>query len=618
MPFGVGETIGPYQILQQLGQGGMATVYKAYHPSLDRYVAIKALHPAFMDDPNFLARFQREARVVAKLEHPNIVPIFDFAEHEGRPYLVMKYIEGETLKAALERNPLPVEEILRVVEAVGSALAYAHQRGILHRDIKPSNVLLAADGQIYLADFGLARIAQSGETTLTSDRMVGTPQYISPEQAMSRPDLDARTDIYSLGVMLYEMVVGRVPFSADTPFAVIHDHIYSPLPPPRTINADVSPAVERVLLKALAKDPLDRFSGVSIFVEALRVAMREPSTAASETASPLSVSTPTSLPAQNPPTPPLSEAKTVLAKPGSRRWSTGRIIILAGIALMFLAFLFRIISWQNRIRSPEAINATATALVSQAGTSGLLTPIPDTDSASLQELNATITALAGVTETEAVQLTAPPHRPQASKTPDLTSTAAAPTADQFFDGAVASWRLSSWESMHDNLRLMVIAAGDDREFYQHVYQVVMDKEAYPIGFDLMLNPVHPLPYDLASEDNERAHLILYRCALDPMVAEIIVQPEIEPMFVVGRVRYEAYYGDLTAAQRELGVLMESPLVTKKFPEMKLLEAEILLLQKDIHALDLLQSIASDSTLPQWVRDEAKIIQDTGLPEINKP
>ena len=622
MPFGVGETIGPYQILQQLGQGGMATVYKAYHPALDRYVAIKALHPAFMDDPNFLARFQREARVVARLEHPNIVPIFDFAEHEGRPYLVMKYIEGETLKAALERNPLSAEEILRVVEAVGSALAYAHQRGILHRDIKPSNVLLAADGQIYLADFGLARIAQSGETTLTSDRMVGTPQYISPEQAMSRPDLDARTDIYSLGVMVYEMVVGRVPFSADTPFAVIHDHIYSPLPPPRTINADVSPAVERVLLKALAKDPLDRFSEVSIFVQAFRVAMETPPAAASETASPLSASTPTSLPVQNVPVPPAAEAKTEIAKPGSRRWSTGRIIILAGIALMFLAFLFRVVSWQKKIRTAESSTATAAVLV-VTETNNSLPSTPDA-AVSWQELNRTATALAELSETQAALLAqstlpaVPPRPLQPSKTPDLTSTVAAPTADQFFDGAIASWRLSSWESMHDNLRLMVIAAGDDREFYQHVYQVVMDKEAYPIGFDLMLNPVHPLPYDLAAEDNDRAHLILYRCALDPMVAEIIAQPEIEPMFVVGRVRYQAYYGDLNAAKRELGLLQGSNLVTKKFPEMKLLEAEILLLQNDIRALDLLQSVIDDTTLPQWVRDEAKIIQDTGLPEINKP
>ncbi len=217
MPFVVGETVGPYRIIEQLGQGGMATVFKAYHPALDRYVAIKAMHPAFMEDPNFLARFQREAQVVAKLEHPGIVPVYDFAEHESRPYLVMRYIEGETLKARLSRGPLTKDEVLTIVDAMGSALAYAHEQGILHRDIKPSNVLLANEGKIFLADFGLARIAQAGASTLSTDVMLGTPQYISPEQAMGKRDLGAGTDIYSFGVMLYELVAGRVPFSADTP-----------------------------------------------------------------------------------------------------------------------------------------------------------------------------------------------------------------------------------------------------------------------------------------------------------------------------------------------------------------------------------------------------------------
>ncbi len=268
MPFAVGEMVGPYRIVQQLGQGGMATVYKAYHAALDRYVALKVLHPAFTEDPNFLARFQREARLVAKLEHPNIVPIYDYAEHEGRPYLVMKFIEGETLKARLARSQVRAGEIARIVEAVGAALSYAHKRGILHRDIKPSNVLLGNDGQIYLADFGLARIAQAGESTLTSDMIVGTPQYISPEQAMGKKELDEGTDIYSLGVMLYELVVGRVPFSADTPFSIIHDHIYSPLPLPTQLNPRVPEEVERVLLKALAKERGDRYADVQALVTA--------------------------------------------------------------------------------------------------------------------------------------------------------------------------------------------------------------------------------------------------------------------------------------------------------------------------------------------------------------
>lgn len=275
MPFNVGENVGAYRIIGQLGQGGMATVFKAYHASLDRYVALKVLHPAFGEDPAFEARFRREARVVAKLEHPNIVPIYDYAEHEKRPYLVMKFIEGDTLKARLDQRPLTSKEILQIVEAVGSALAYAHRQNVLHRDIKPSNVLVAADGQIYLADFGLARIAQLGESTLSGDMIIGTPQYISPEQAMGVKDLDERTDIYSFGVMLYEMVVGRVPFSADTPFSIIHDHIYSPLPLPRNINPDVTEAVERVLLKALAKDRLDRYETVNQMVAAFKDAWNQ-------------------------------------------------------------------------------------------------------------------------------------------------------------------------------------------------------------------------------------------------------------------------------------------------------------------------------------------------------
>lgn len=250
----------------------MATVFKAYHAALDRYVAIKVLHPAFKEDATFLARFQREARVVAKLEHTNIVPVYDFAEHNGAPYLVMKFIEGETLKARLARGPLTLEETLRVIEAMGAGLDYAHRQGILHRDIKPSNVMMARDSGIYIADFGLARIALAGESTLSTDSMLGTPHYMSPEQAKGVKELDAGTDIYSLGVVLYELVVGRVPYSADTPFAIIHDHIYTPLPPPRSANPNVPESIERVLLKALAKDRADRYKDVAEMVLAFKKA----------------------------------------------------------------------------------------------------------------------------------------------------------------------------------------------------------------------------------------------------------------------------------------------------------------------------------------------------------
>jgi predicted Ser/Thr protein kinase/cytochrome c-type biogenesis protein CcmH/NrfG len=268
MPFAAGENVGSYRIIEKLGQGGMATVFKAYHPALDRFVAIKVLHPAFKEDPQFLERFKREARVVARLEHTNIVPVYDFAEHEGQPYLVMKFIDGETLKARLQRSRLLKDEAYKVIRAVGAALSYAHGKGVLHRDVKPSNILMAEDGQVYLTDFGLARMAEAGASTLTGDMLMGTPHYISPEQARGEKDLTGCTDIYSFGIVLYEIVVGRVPFSADTPFSIIHDHIYTPLPLPSEVNPKVPEEIQQVLLKALAKNPEDRYESGNKLVEA--------------------------------------------------------------------------------------------------------------------------------------------------------------------------------------------------------------------------------------------------------------------------------------------------------------------------------------------------------------
>lgn len=268
MPFVVGENVGPYRITRQLGVGGMATVWKAYHPALDRYVAIKVLHPSFKEDPQFTARFQREARIVAKLTHPHIVPIYDFSEHEGMSYLVMRYIDGRTLKAMLKEGPLELREVMDILEPAGHALAYAHDQGVLHRDIKPSNFILSPEREVFLTDFGLARMAETTDSTLSRDMLVGTPQYISPEQARGEK-LDARTDIYSLGVVLFEMLTGKVPYDADTPYAVIHDHIFSPLPLPTQFKADIPEAVERVVLKSLAKDRDDRFESVREMVSAL-------------------------------------------------------------------------------------------------------------------------------------------------------------------------------------------------------------------------------------------------------------------------------------------------------------------------------------------------------------
>jgi len=275
MPFMIGESVGPYKIIAQIGQGGMATVFKAHHAALDRFVALKVLYSDLGQDPTFTARFKREARVVAKLDHPNIVPVYDFAEEDGHPYLVMKFIEGETLKERMTRSPLPPEEIVRVAEAIGDALGYAHRQGILHRDVKPSNVLIGPDGHVYLADFGLARIAQETSATLTAGALIGTPHYISPEQAIGAKDLNEGTDIYSFGVMLYEMTVGRPPFVGDTPLSVIYNHIHKPFPMPRSINPSVPEAMDWVFLKALAKEPAERYASVNEMIAAFKSAWKE-------------------------------------------------------------------------------------------------------------------------------------------------------------------------------------------------------------------------------------------------------------------------------------------------------------------------------------------------------
>lgn len=271
MTISPGDNLGPYRVIEPLGQGGMATVYKAYHAALDRYVAIKVLHPAFKEDPNFLARFNREARIVAKLDHPNIVPIYDFAEEQSTPYLVMRYVEGKTLKTILRDGALPLGRVLSIIRPVAEGLAYAHEEGILHRDIKPSNIIIANNQHIFITDFGLARIAQAADSTLSQDMLIGTPQYLSPEQARG-VSATQQSDIYSLGVVLFEMLTGRVPFSADTPYAVIHDHIYAPLPMPTSINPGLSQDVERVLLKALAKDPAARYANALDLLSALNQA----------------------------------------------------------------------------------------------------------------------------------------------------------------------------------------------------------------------------------------------------------------------------------------------------------------------------------------------------------
>lgn len=275
----IGKTIGRYRIVEHLGRGGMAEVYKAYQPSLDRYVAIKLMHTFLADEKEFLARFEREAKVVATLRHPNIVQVYDFDVENGVYYMVMEFIEGETLKArmqALETKGewVSLDDAARIILATGSALKYAHDRGMVHRDVKPANVMITTDGQVILTDFGIAKIVSASNLT-ASGAMVGTPSYMAPEQGMGQPG-DERSDIYSLGVMLYQLLLGRLPYDADTPLAVVLKHINEPLPMPKLIKPDLPTDLERVILKSLAKDPNDRYQKVGEMLTDLRKAVGLP------------------------------------------------------------------------------------------------------------------------------------------------------------------------------------------------------------------------------------------------------------------------------------------------------------------------------------------------------
>lgn len=256
-----GQRLGRYEILEQIGRGGMAAVYRAHDVENDRFVAVKVVAPHLSEDPNFEKRFRLEARVLRDLEHPNIMPVEDYGELEGYAFLVMPFLKVGTLMDRLLEGPVSPQYGALLVQQISEALQYLHDQGVVHRDVKPSNILLDEEGNALLSDFGLARLQES-HVSLTGAMMVGTPAFISPEQARGEK-ANALSDQYSLGVILYLLTTGELPFDAETPLAVAIKHISEPLPTIQSVSPNVPDSVERVILRATAKDPEHRFGSIS-------------------------------------------------------------------------------------------------------------------------------------------------------------------------------------------------------------------------------------------------------------------------------------------------------------------------------------------------------------------
>ena len=378
----VGTSLGNYEILAEIGRGGMAVVYRAYQPSLNREVAIKVLPPQFTFDRQFVERFVREAQAAASLRHPHIVVIHDVAEQNGLYYIVMELLQGRTLRQLIEQEgALPPERAARIVEQVASALDYAHQRGFVHRDVKPDNIFVDDADRVTLTDFGIAKAAWGTQLTKTG-MLIGTPEYMAPEQVQGEA-VGPATDIYALGIVAYQMLTGRVPFEGTTPHAILYKQVHELPPPLGSVRSGLPPAVDSVLNAALAKEPRTRYASAGQFAQALTT----------------TVDGGAYVPTAVRPTAPVPPPPVRPAQPGARRsaWLWGLAVV--AVAVLALAAILLLgsrpspvdvtatdeaLAWLRATQTAEAMptatvsqpTALPTATNAQAPTSAAPTPLP--------------------------------------------------------------------------------------------------------------------------------------------------------------------------------------------------------------------------------------------------
>ncbi len=412
--------IGRYEIKAELGRGGMATVYRGFDPQVKREVAVKVLPREFLHDPTFRTRFEREAQTVAGLENPAIVPLYDFGEDNGQPYFIMRLMSGGSLADQLKNGPLSVEACVHIVTRLARALDDAHSKGIIHRDLKPGNILFDNHHEAYVSDFGIAKLSQSGGAgSMTGSGIIGTPAYMSPEQTMGKA-VGPQSDVYALGVILYEMLTGRQPYEADTPIAVALMHLSQPLPLPRQFKADIPDDVEEVVRVALEKDVADRYQTAGELAAAL--AATQPGAAFSMPTQPRKPTGKTLMTTPQPTRPNVAaDTRPQTLTPGPNR---ALPITIGVIALLVIAAVVTatVLSQERQKTSAQQTGtavafaaATASNLITQQAIA--LSNVQSGDSGS----GAVGTLQALQTQWAALNITAPPTNTEAAS-PTATST----------------------------------------------------------------------------------------------------------------------------------------------------------------------------------------------------